>query len=152
MFLMRHENMNFGCCYTFGKYNKISSMWGCIATPSGLRVFTTTRLLHRHAGPLNTHSTLGLSTFGVDKCSARTLSPPQVSGCVQSIHIQTVQWQQVADEMNCNRRVVVKNPPTQGSSRCVCLTIHTDKYYFLMNLSNHLEYTLQRSAVKPSLL
>lgn len=54
--------------------------------------------------------------------------------------------------MNCNRRVVVKNPPTQGSSRCVCLTIHTDKYYFLMNLSNHLEYTLQRSAVKPSLL
>lgn len=54
--------------------------------------------------------------------------------------------------MNCNRRVVVKNPPTQGSSRCVCLTIHTDKYYFWMNLSNHLEYTLQRSAVKPSLL
>lgn len=34
--------------------------------------------------------------------------------------------------MNCNRRVVVKNPPTQGSSRCVCLTIHTDKYYFWM--------------------
>lgn len=44
---------------------------------------------------------------------------------------QTVQWQQVADEMNCNRRgVYTNNPPTQGSSRCVCVTIHTDKNYF----------------------
>lgn len=33
--------------------------------------------------------------------------------------------------MNCNRRgVYTNNPPTQGSSRCVCVTIHTDKYYF----------------------